>query len=375
MSLRSLLRHHRLVVCVGSGGVGKTTTAAALGVLAAHEGRKVLVLTIDPARRLANALGIAAFGNEERQIPLPEAEGELWAMMLDTRSTFDDLIHRISPDEETRARILDNQVYQVVSDSFGSSQAYMATERLYDVWRSNRYDLIILDTPPVKNALDFIEAPGRMARFLDRRILKWFLRPYDENRVFGRMFIGTSGVVFRLLSVIFGREFLEELSLFLLAFRELYDGFRERHQAVVTLFSDPRTSFLTITAPSRASFEVASYFVEEFQEREIPHHGLVVNQVHRCTDRSLSARDLLGDAVHKEARDLPEGTADALLKRLDRAHERLRAVGRQERSVLDRIESLVPPKGFLVQVPRLDEPIRDLSGLRVLARHLVAEER
>ena len=193
MSLNALFATHKLIICVGSGGVGKTTTAAAIGLQAAKEGRRVMVLTIDPARRLANALGLQQFGNEETRIELDEGvSGELWAMMLDTQSAFDGLIRRVSPDQETQDRILNNRVYRHISDSFGGSQEYMATEQLYDVVASDRYDLVVLDTPPVKNALDFLESPGRLVQFLDKRILSWFLAPYEEDRVFGRLFRGTS---------------------------------------------------------------------------------------------------------------------------------------------------------------------------------------
>ena len=202
--LDELIGDRQLVVCVGSGGVGKTTTAAAIGLQAAIAGRKVLVLTIDPARRLANSLGLSRFGNDETQIDLsalPEAKGELWAMMLDQQKTFDDLIERISPSEERRDAILNNRVYRATADNISGSQDYMATEMLFDVVESGRYELVVLDTPPVKNALDFLDAPGRLARFLDKRVMKWFLSPYDKKRVFGRLLNSTSAVDTRIQEV------------------------------------------------------------------------------------------------------------------------------------------------------------------------------
>jgi anion-transporting ArsA/GET3 family ATPase len=267
VTLVELARTRRLIVCVGSGGVGKTTVAATIGLRAAREGRRVLVLTIDPARRLANALGLRRFGNEEARIDLNGARGELWAMMLDTRTTFDSLIGRVAPNVETRDRILGNDIYRNISDSFAGSQEYMATEQVYDVVSGGRYDLVVLDTPPVKNALDFLEAPGRLARFLDRRIMRWFLTPYDEARVFGRLLMGTSAVVFRLLGYVFGKEFLGDLSEFFVSFKDLYDGFRERHEAVVRLFHDPQTAFLVVCAPDQPSSEVACFFLDELGER------------------------------------------------------------------------------------------------------------
>jgi len=376
MNLEDLVREKRLVVCVGSGGVGKTSVAAAIGLHAARAGRRVLVLTIDPARRLADAMGLAAQGNDERVVPVANAApgGELRALMLDTRSTFDDLIRRVSPDEETRERILNNAIYQIISDSFGSSQAYMSTEKLYDVWTTGaptgRYDLVVLDTPPVKNALDFLDSPGRMTRFLDRHILKWFLRPYDEKKVFGKMLAGTSGVVFRLLGVVFGREFLTDLSAFFLAFRGLYDGFRERHEAVLDLFGASQTSFLVVCAPHEPSQEVADFFVEEFQRRNLSYGGIVVNMVHRASGTPLAVGPYLADLSGPLSRDLSAEVVPQLLAHLERAHERLRTVARAEAQVIRRLGALGLEGRVWVEVPRLPEPIRDLAGLDRLNRHL-----
>jgi anion-transporting ArsA/GET3 family ATPase len=355
--------------------VGKTTSAAALGLAAARLGRRALVLTIDPARRLANALGLPSFGNEIRRVPLPDlpAGGELWASMLDTRATFDDLIFRLSPDPATRAAILENRIYRVIADNFAGSQEYMATERLYDVHASQAYDLIVLDTPPVKNALDFIESPGRLSRFMDRQIVRWFLTPYDEKRVFGRVLVGTSGVVFRLLGMIFGREFLDELSSFFQAFRELMDGFHERHQAVLRLFADPGTAFLVVAAPNEASVDVAAFFRDELLARGLPLGGFLVNQVHRCEDEELDARALLGAAAARLSADLPPHTAPSLLARIESAHWRLRSVVRAERPFIDRLHALASGAFFLREVPLLDQPIRDLGGLLDLCARLVPE--
>ena len=208
-SLSEILTHRSLVICVGSGGVGKTSMSASMGLWAALQGRRVLVLTIDPARRLANSLGMEEFGNVAVEVDLQRdtGGGELWAMMLDTTTTFDSLVERLTLDEEARSAIRDNRIYSTVQDAFAGSQEYMAGEALYDVVHSGNYDLVVLDTPPAKNALDFLDASDRLLRFLDPRILKWFLSPYDERKVFGMLMAGTSAVVFRLLSHVFGREF------------------------------------------------------------------------------------------------------------------------------------------------------------------------
>ena len=180
---------HKVVTLFNhKGGVGKTTTAAAIGLRAAKEGRRVMVLTIDPARRLANALGLSQFGNEETRIKLDEEiKGELWAMMLDGGKTFDELVARLAKDEKTRQGIYENNIYRSITETIVGNQEYMATEKLYDVIDSGRYDLVILDTPPVKNALDFLDSPGRMARFVDKRIMKWFLTQKGEKNIINQL--------------------------------------------------------------------------------------------------------------------------------------------------------------------------------------------
>ncbi len=379
MSLAALIRERRLVVCVGSGGVGKTTTAAALGVQAAKAGRKVLVLTIDPARRLANSLGIPRFGNEQVRVDLAgplgvPPGGELWAMMLDNRRTADDLIARVAPTPERRDRILNNRIYRAIADNIAGSQDYMATEKLYDLSVSGDYDLVVLDTPPVKNALDFLEAPGRLARFLDRRIMRWFLTPYDEKRVFGRLMLGTSAVVFRLLGVIFGREFLAELSEFFFQFRDLYDGFRERHGAVERLFRDPGTAFLVVCSPEAPSVEVGGFFLRELAERGMPCPGVVINQRHRVRHAGADPEAELGALARARAADLAPHTAPRLLARLGAAHGRLAALAAAEDARVGRLLAELAPGQRAWSVPRLEGEVHDLRALDRLGRLLLAAE-
>ena len=370
MSFLTLLKEHKLIICVGSGGVGKTTIAAAIGLQAAKMGRKVLVLTIDPARRLANSLGLSQFGNEETRISLENVEGELWAMMLDSQSTFDQLIRKVSPDEATRDRILGNRIYRHIAESIGGSQAYMATERLYDVVVSGRYDLVVLDTPPVKNALDFLESPGRLTRFLDKRVLQWFLAPYEEGRVFGRLFRGTSALVFRLLGYIFGREFLDELAEFLYIFRDLYDGFRERNEAVIQMFGDPGTTFLVVCAPAGPSVAVGQYFLEELDQRSMPCAGVIVNQVHQCGGAHMDLAGVVGELVESEAVGLEPHTAAQLLARLGAAHRRLVGLAAAEMELIDSIEVGIRTGASLWRVPRFEGEVHDLEALGAVGKVL-----
>ncbi len=373
MSIGALAAEKDLLICVGSGGVGKTTTAAAIGLQAARDGRKVLVLTIDPARRLANSLGLKRFGNDETRIDLsalPDATGELWAMMLDNQKTFDDLIHKLAPDDESRSNILTNRIYRATADNISGSQDYMATEKLYDVVNSGRYDLVVLDTPPVKNALDFLEAPGRLAKFLDKRVMKWFLQPYDETRIFSRLMSGTSAVVFRLLGYIFGREFLAELAEYFHAFRDLYEGFAERHAAVVDLFRDGRTAFVVVCAPNTPSLEVAGFFLDELAERGMPNPGVIVNQRHVTLGRDLDPAVVLGDAAERLSADLPKHTAGRLLARLGASHRRLRELTAIEDGLVDGVFRKLRPRQRLWSVPRLESDVHDLPSLARVGAHL-----
>jgi anion-transporting ArsA/GET3 family ATPase len=369
-ALHDWLSGRSLVVTVGSGGVGKTTSAAALGLYAARMGRKVMVLTIDPARRLANSLGLSEIGNAETRIDLsswPDATGELWAMMLDSQSTMDNLIERVA-EPDAAARILDNHIYRHMADTFAGSQDYMATEKLYDLLSGEAYDLIVLDTPPVKNALDFLESPGRLLNFLDEKVLAWFLAP--RGRGLGWMF-GTQAVVQRLLRHVFGQDFLDDLAVFFEDFQGLYDGFRDRHAAVVTAMRDERTDFLTICAPTQTSLDVAAYFVEELGRRDLPLAGVVVNQVHRCAFDEHDAAAVLGSVAHELAADLPPRTAASVLARLGMAHRRLHALVAIEEEMTSRLRLAARGSaGFLQEVPRLAGQVHDLDALHAVGQSL-----
>ena len=372
--LAGIISEKKLLICVGSGGAGKTSMAAAIGVHAALRGRRVLVLTIDPARRLANSLGLERFGNQETQIdisPLGQTKGELWAMMLDPQRTFDELIKRVAKDPKRQQAILENHVYKNITDTIVGNQEYMATEKLYDVVSSGRYDLVVLDTPPVKNALDFLESPGRMARFVDKRIMKWFLTPYDEGRVFGRLLMGTSAVLFRLLSYIFGREFLSDLSEFFLHFRDLYDGFQVRHSAVLDMFHSAETAFLVVTAPNRPSNDVALFFLRELASRQMPSLGVVVNQRHRTLGSSLDPSVVLGERAATLSEDLSRHTAGSLLARLGSAHRRLCELSRYEEQLVGELEDVIGQDQHIWQVPRLAGEVHDIHALSTVGALLL----
>ncbi len=353
MDLNRWLAETQLVVCVGSGGVGKTTTSAAIGLWAAASGRKAMV-------------------GEPIQVDLealPDASGELWAMMLDSRSTMDALIAAIAPDADARDRILANHVYRHMADTFAGSQDYMATEKLFDLVQSGRYDLVVLDTPPVKNALDFLESPGRVVNFLDERVLSWFLSPRDSGGLSRRFMVSTSAVVYRLLGVVFGQDFLEDLFDFFQDFQGLYEGFRGRHARVVEMLRQPSTAFVTVCAPTESSLDVAVFFQEELRERALPRGGVIVNQVHFCEGEGDDAKVALRAPARELAGELPPRVVASVLARLGRAHKRLRALSLAEQAMTRKVAAAAGG-GFYQQIPRLAGEVHDLSSLFAVGRHL-----
>ena len=380
--LDELLRERRVVICCGSGGVGKTTTSATLALRAALLGRRAVVCTIDPARRLANSLGIGELGNEVVQVDPSrfaaagvEADGALFALMLDTKRTFDRLIERYTADPERRKAILNNKFYQQMSNTVVGSSDYMAMEKLYELSEEGDFDLIVLDTPPTKHALDFLQAPQRMKRAFDRSTLDIFLRPWAEvgKRSFG--FIGRAlGRVVKKVDDLIGMSFVTELAEFFQAFEGLYDGFRTRADRVDALLRDPGTSFVVVTAPQPLPLEEAGYFCERLREFEMDLSAVVVNRVEQsCLEdpSDLRARlDAAGHAAELEAAQAAAGDADP---HLDAALGALLDQERLAKGDRERIEAFRagPAAGvYLREVPRFTHDIYDLSGLVTLAGEL-----
>jgi len=281
-SLEQLCAAKEIVIHCGSGGVGKTTTAAAAAAEAAiHLGGKVLVLTVDPAKRLANALGLEQFGNVETRVA-PEAfaaanvepRGELWAAMLDTKQSWDDLIRRHAPDAKTRDAILANPIYQNLMGRFVQSHAYIAMERLYDIHKGVTYDLIVVDTPPTRNAIDFLEAPARMADFFSSRFLRWLTMPARS-----RVVNFASRPFYTVADRILGSQFLEDIAEFFLLFQSMYDGFVERANAVTRVLGDRRTTFVVVTTLESAPVREAEFFISELHARKLHLGAVVLNKV------------------------------------------------------------------------------------------------
>lgn len=377
-SVADVLRGKDVCICAGSGGVGKTTAAAAIAAGMAARGLRVAVLTIDPAKRLADSLGLPELGNVERQVdPALFAEqgvemggGELWAMQLDAKATFDGVIAKHAPDAETRERILENRIYKQISSALAGSQEYMAMEKLFELHAEERYDLLVLDTPPSRNALDFLEAPRRLTQFIEGRALQVFIRPTGFGmRVFGR---GTS-LGLSVLKRITGMDLLEDLAEFFAAFSGMVGGFRERAKRVNELLADRRTAFLVVCGPQGEPTEEAVYFHRKLVEAELPFGAVIVNKVHpayEAGDERELARRLAEALGEPGAADGGEG----LTARVVSNHAEHRALAERDARNIERLAREMRARRT-IQVPYLDEDVHDLAGLLELDRYLFAGER
>jgi len=359
--LAALEQRRYLVVC-GSGGVGKTTTAAALGLKAAFQGRRVLVCTVDPARRLATSLGLRLLDEEPRRLDLSKLAakppGELWAMMLDTKRTFDALVERYAPDAAARERILQNRFYRQVSSALAGSHEYMAMEKLLELSGDGRFDLIVLDTPPTSHALDFLEAPDRLVGFLDASILRWFLRPYFvAGRLTVKVVGRTGAVLLKLVDSVLGLQFLQDLSEFFLAFESMYAGFKERATRVYELLRGPDTGFLVVAAPRAASLDEARHFHARLREKDMPFVSFIVNRVR-------SAPAAFAPSARRKARP-PDAE---LVARLLRVHAQQRALAQLDRQAIARLKT--GAHADVVAVPELESDVHDLRSLREVAEAL-----
>ncbi len=377
-SMDGLLATKEVVVACGPGGVGKTTTAAAAAIMAAiRHGSKVLVLTVDPARRLADALGLDGIGNTEHRVP-DEAfraagiklRGQLWAAMLDTKESWDDLIRRHAPDAQTRDEILANPLYQNISGKFVQSHDYIAMERLYEIHSESDYDLIVVDTPPTRNALDFLDAPQRMADFFSSRLLRWLIVPYRS-----RLVNVATKPFYQVADRILGTEFLADISEFFILFQSMYDGFVERSESVGWLLSDRRTTFLVVSTLEAVPLREAEFFAQQLTSRRLHLGAIVLNKVLpdylRGSDGARVAealRDRAGELADRltpglAAADPALGDTDQIARVLTEVADSylnfqvvaLREM--EERAML----SVVPD--VLATVPFFDTDIFDLAGL------------
>jgi anion-transporting ArsA/GET3 family ATPase len=380
-SLESLLAAKEIVICCGSGGVGKTTTAAAAAAMAAaHLGGKVLVITVDPARRLAAALGLERFGNVETQVPSAlfaeagvEPRGELWAAMLDTKQSWDELVRSHAPDAATRDAILANPLYENITGRFVQSHDYIAMERLYEIHTSGRYDLIVVDTPPTRNAIDFLEAPDRMADFFSSRLLRWLTVPARS-----RVFTLASRPFYTVADRILGSQFLEDIAEFFVLFQTMYDGFVARARAVTRTLSDKRTTFVVVSTLEAAPAREAEFFIEALRARSFPLGAVVLNKVlpdwFDARDATRAAQRLCADAVGMAAAvakaepDIGDETQVArVLGEVGESFLNFEVVARRE---AEQRAELAAHADVVATIPYADHDITDLAGLLELGASL-----
>jgi anion-transporting ArsA/GET3 family ATPase len=377
-TIDGLLAAKEIAIACGPGGVGKTTTAAALAATAVvHHGGKVLVLTVDPARRLANALGLDGLGNTERRVP-PEAfrvagakpRGQLWAAMLDTKESWDALIRRHAPDATTRDQILANPLYANIAGRFVQSHDYIAMERLFEIHAEGDYDLIVVDTPPTRNALDFLDAPRRMADFFSSRLLRWLIVPYRS-----RLVNVASRPFYSIADRILGTQFLADIAEFFILFQSMYDGFVTRADAVTRLLSDRRTTFVVVSTLETVPLREAEFFASELTERKLHLGAIVLNKVLPDSLHSSEAT-----AVAEHLRDASAEVAEVVAPVLAAVDAGLGQVDQVQRVLGEVAESflnfrvvavreaearshLATSPDVLATVPFFDTDIVDLSGL------------
>lgn len=370
------LRTRRVIVCVGSGGVGKTTVAATLALKAAVEGRKAIVLTIDPARRLANALGLATLGNVESRVDTAhlrqlgvEPKGELWAMMLDLKRSWDDFIYRTVPRDRADA-ILKNRFYQTLSSALAGSQEYIAMEKLYELYSRGDWDLLILDTPPTAHALDFLDAPNRVLDFLDNEAARAILGPaMAAGRMGLRLFNLGGNYIAKTLSKFTGGETLQELAAFMLEIQGTYDVFKDRAAKVKQLLGSEEAAFVLVTSAHAFTVDEAIYFHQVLVQERMHVAAVVANRVHP---------DFLGDLPNPTTAELgdglarcgiPDAGAPPLSSRLEKTVLEARAMAQLDQRHLQRLAAACRPTQQL-RVPRFDTDVYDLPGLWTLSQHL-----
>jgi anion-transporting ArsA/GET3 family ATPase len=391
-NLEQLLATKEVVVFCGSGGVGKTSVAAAAAVGAVtYLGGKVLVLTIDPARRLASALGLEGLGNLAHRVE-PEAlkaagiepRGELWAAMLDTKQSWDDLVLRHAKDEETAYRILENRLYHNLTARFVQSHDYIAMERLFEIHATGQYDLIVIDTPPTRNAIDFLEAPARMAEFFGGRLLRWLTLPYRVGGKRGSRVLNiASRPFYQVADRILGSKFLEDVGEFFLNFQSMYDGFVQRARAVERLLHDRRTTFAVVTTLEAAPLHEAERFCAELMKRDFHLGALVLNKAlpsglldpagavaaTACIDDAARLSNLLVSPTDEALAD--PGRIVRVLRTIGESYRNFSVVAMREAEL--RTELARQPD-VVVNIPYFEQDIGDVGGLAAISRYLFASD-
>jgi anion-transporting ArsA/GET3 family ATPase len=370
-----------VLVCVGTGGVGKTTVAAALALEAARRGKRALVLTIDPARRLADALGTGPLGHDEREVPREVLDrigaapgGSLSAMMLDTKRTFDELVTRYAPDADSLERILHNPIYRNLTDALSGSREYSAMERLHQLHSEGRFDTIVLDTPPARHALEFLDAPRRLTGFLESQVLQLLFRPATAVGLTGlRLFRRSSEAVLGVIERVTGLEFLRAISEFLIAFEGMLAGFTSRAREVEALLRSERCGFVLVAGPNADQVRRAEVFWHRLEEERIHGVGLIVNRVHTWPGGSEVPE--LGDEQAERARAWLEQCLGAEAARgvIDTLARSAALARRDAERTQQLVRALPLSEASIRSVPLLAEDVHAIDGLRSLAAEVFAE--
>ncbi len=379
-SFSELVSGKSVIVCCGSGGTGKTTISAAIGLAGAEQGRKACVVTIDPARRLADALGLDDLDNTPCRID-GDWSGELSAVMLDAKSTFDDLIARYAESPEQAERILQNRLYRNLTSALSGTQEYMAMEKLYELHSEGGFDLVVVDTPPTRHALDFVDAPRRLYNFLENRVFRLVLMP---TRAYLKAMTFAANALLRTISRVAGSEIVEDAIAFFRAFEGMEEGFRERARRVEALLADPGTAFVLVAAPREDSIDEARFFAQRLAESSIPVSALAVNRLFpnfapdqppASTDQPPAgsgqppAADVAAAAPGHGRPPWADEDPRAYGELVGNLQDFLAVARREERYVEELAEEVAPAP--VVRIPFLSEDVHDLVGLHIVARHLL----
>jgi anion-transporting ArsA/GET3 family ATPase len=379
MTLQPLVSNKRILVCVGSGGVGKTTTAASLGLAGARAGRRTLVLTIDPAKRLANALGLSTLGHDVQAVP-PEkvalggapVAGSLDAMMLDQKRAFDEIVARYAKDPESQKRIMGNRIYQQISSTLAGSHEYAAMAKLYEIAGEKKYDLIILDTPPTANALDFLDAPERLTSAIDSPAIQWFTKPYAAAGRFSLKAVGMGAAfVLKRLGRFVGSAFLDDMSRFFFEFNAILGGFKERAREVFELLRGSDVAFVLVSSAEPASVDEAIYFYERLEKSKMPLGAFVVNRVHHAAPSRLGREQVVERMQERpELRGYSPDDIVQVASDFDRTHKEFQALAEVDAREVARLGQRAGKSAPVVTVPFFDQDIYDVSGLSQMVRYL-----
>jgi len=376
VSLRPLIESRRVILCVGCGGVGKTTTTAALGLAAAAAGKRALCLTIDPARRLAESLGLSEMMTEAQRVDPARlahagvaARGSLTVMMLDTKSTFDDLVARHASSPEARDRILQNKLYRHVSTSLAGTQEYMAMEKLHALKQDDRWDLIVVDTPPTSNALDFLDAPDRMIDALDSAVLRWLTAAFQKSgKLSFRLLARGASAALRGMARVTGQGFLEALAEFIVLINEMFGGFRARADEVRKALRGDEVAYVLVTSPDPLSIREILYFGDRLREQQMPRDAVVVNRV-RPDRRGRPSPNEVRDELDRHKVVLGAGAEERIL----RAFEDEARLGHLDRANMKTLAALDDGGNhpLWVEVPAFAGDVHDLRTLAQVAAILV----